>query len=301
MFTIFSCYYQYQFSCSVVSNSLLPHEPQHDRPPCPSPTARVYPNSCPLSRWCHPTISSSVVPFSSCPQSFPASGSFPMSQLFASGGQSIGVSASASVLPMSIQGRFPLGMAGLISVQGTFKSFLQHHNLKTSILLCSAFFRFQLSHPHMIIGKTIALTKQIFVGKVMFLLFKSLSRIVIFLLRSKHLLTSWLPSPSTGILEPKNKVCHCSHCFSIYLPQSDGTGGRIFIFCMLSFKPAFSLSSFISSRRSLVPLCFLPLVLVLSAYLRLLLFLPAILILASDSSSPAFPIMYSGYEINKQG
>ena len=83
-----------QFSCSVVSNSLWPHEPQHARPPCPSPTVRLYPNSCPLSQWYHPTISSSVVPFSSCPQSFLASGSFPMSQLFASGGQSIGVSAS---------------------------------------------------------------------------------------------------------------------------------------------------------------------------------------------------------------
>ena len=87
-----------QFSCSVVSESLRPHGLQHARPPCPSPTPRVHPNPCPLSRWCHPTISSSVIPFSSCPQSFPASGSFPMSQLFASGGQSIGVLASASVL-----------------------------------------------------------------------------------------------------------------------------------------------------------------------------------------------------------
>ena len=90
-----------QFSRLVVSNSLRLHEPQHTRPPCPSPTPRVHPNPCPLSRWCHPTISSSVVPFSSCPQSFPASGSFPMSKIFASGGQSIGVSASTSVLPMN--------------------------------------------------------------------------------------------------------------------------------------------------------------------------------------------------------
>ena len=93
-----------QFSHSVMSNSLRPHEPQHTRPPCPSPTPRSYPNSCPLSRLCHPTISSSLLPFSSCPQSFPASGSFPVSHLFASGGQSIGVSASTSVLPMNIQG-----------------------------------------------------------------------------------------------------------------------------------------------------------------------------------------------------
>ena len=98
-----------QFSCSVVCNSLRPHESQHTRPPCPSPTPGVHSNSCPLSRWCHPAISSSVVPFSSCSQSLPASGSFPMSQLFASGGQSIGVSASASVFPMNTQDWSPLG------------------------------------------------------------------------------------------------------------------------------------------------------------------------------------------------
>ena len=106
-----------QFSCSVISDSLLPHEPQHAGPPCPSPTPRVYPNPCPSSQWCHPTISSSVIPFSSCPQSFPASGSFQMSQLFASGGQSIGVSASTSVLPMNTQDWFPLGWTGWISLQ----------------------------------------------------------------------------------------------------------------------------------------------------------------------------------------
>ena len=106
-----------QFSHSVMSNSSQPHGPQHARPPCPSPTLRVYSNSSPLSRWCHPTISSSVIPFSSCPQSFPASGSFPMSQLFTSGGQSIAVSASASVLPMNIQDWFPLGGTGWISLQ----------------------------------------------------------------------------------------------------------------------------------------------------------------------------------------
>jgi len=106
-----------QFNHSLMSNSLWAHEPQHARPPCPSPTPGVHPNSCPLSRWCHPTMSSSVVPFSSCPQSFPASGSFPMSQLFASGGQSIGVSASASVLPMNTQDGSPLGWTGWISLQ----------------------------------------------------------------------------------------------------------------------------------------------------------------------------------------
>ena len=106
-----------QFSCSVVSNSLWPHESQHVRPPCLSPTPGVYSNSCPSSQWCHPAISSFVFPFSSCPQSLPASGSFPMSQLFTSGGQSIGVSASASVLPKNTQDWCPLGRTGWISLQ----------------------------------------------------------------------------------------------------------------------------------------------------------------------------------------
>jgi len=105
-----------QFRRSVVSDSLQPHQLQHARPPCPSPTPKVYPNLCPLSRWCHPTISSSVIPFSSSLQSFPASGSFPMSQFFTSGGQSVGVSASTSVLPMNIQNWFPLGWTGWISL-----------------------------------------------------------------------------------------------------------------------------------------------------------------------------------------
>ena len=106
-----------QFSCSVVSDSLCAHEPQHARPPCPSPTPGIHPNPCPLSQWRHPPISSSVVPFSSCPQSLPASGSFPVTQLFTWGGQSIGVSASASVLPVNTQDWSPLGWTGLISLQ----------------------------------------------------------------------------------------------------------------------------------------------------------------------------------------
>ena len=105
----------FQISHLVISDSLQPHGLQHARPPCPSPTPGIYSNSCPLSPWCHPTISSSVIPFSSCLQSFPASGSFPMSQFFTSGGQRIGASASASVLPMNIQDWFPLGWTGLIS------------------------------------------------------------------------------------------------------------------------------------------------------------------------------------------
>ena len=183
------CFSSGQFSLSVVSNSLRPHGLQHTRLPCPSPTPRTRSNSCPLSRWCHPTISSSVVPVSSCLQSFPASGSFPMSQLFSSGGQSIGVSATASVLPMNIQDWFPLGWTGWISLQA--KGLLQHHSSKASIRWCSAFFTVQLSHPYMTTGKTIPLTRRTFVDKVMSLLFNMISTLIIaFIPRSKHLLIS---------------------------------------------------------------------------------------------------------------
>jgi len=106
-----------QFIGSAVSDSLQPHKPQHTRPPCPSPAPGVHPNPCPSTWWCHPTISSSVVPFSSCPQSFPASGSFQMSQLFTWDGQSIGVSASKSILTMNTQDWSPLGWTGWISLQ----------------------------------------------------------------------------------------------------------------------------------------------------------------------------------------
>ena len=137
-----------QFSRSVVSDSLRPHEPQHARPPCPSPTPRGCPNLCSLSRWCHPTISSSVVPFSSCFPSFPASGSFQMSQLFTSGGQSIGISASTSVLPMNTQDWSPLGWTGWISLQskGLSRVFSNTTGSKAPILQCSAFFIVQLTH-----------------------------------------------------------------------------------------------------------------------------------------------------------
>ena len=177
------------------------------RPPCPSPTPRVHPNPCTLSRWCNPTISSSVIPFSSCPQSFPASRPFQMSYLFASGGQSIEVSASASVLPMNIQNWIPLGWTGWISLYSKgLKSFLQHHSSKASIRRHSAFFIVQLSHPYMTTGKTIALTRQTFVDKVMSLFFNKLSRLsscLSFLPRSLCLLISWLKSPSAVILEPR--------------------------------------------------------------------------------------------------
>ena len=155
-------------SVTQLCPTLQPHEPQHTRLPCLSPTLRVHPNSCPLSRWCHPAISSSVVPFSSYPQSFPASGSFQMSQPFASGGQSIGVSASTLGPPMNTQDWSPLGWTGWISLQskGLSRVFsnttVQKHH----------FFGAQLSlqfnsHIHTWLGKTIALTKRTFVDIVM--------------------------------------------------------------------------------------------------------------------------------------
>ena len=148
---------------TTVSDSLRPHESQNARPPCPSPTPRVYSNSCPSSQWHHPAISSSVVSFSSCPQSLPASGSFPMSQLFTWSGPRTRVSASASVLPVNTQDWSPLGWTGWISLQskGLSKSLLQHHSSKASIFRCSAFFTVQVSHPYMTTGKTIALTRRI--------------------------------------------------------------------------------------------------------------------------------------------
>ena len=178
-----------------MSDSLQPHRLQHTRLPCPSATPRACSNSCPSSQWCHPNISSSLVPFSSCLQFFPASGSFPMSQFFKSGDQSIVVSASASVLPMNTQDWSPLGWTGWISLQskGLSKSLPQYHSSKASIFQHLAFFTVQLSHPYMTTGETIALMRQTFVGKVMSLLFNILSRLVIaFLLRSKCLLISWL-------------------------------------------------------------------------------------------------------------
>ena len=186
-----------------MSNSLWPHGLQHARLPCPSPTPGVYPNPCPWSWWCHLTISSSVIPFSSYLQSFQASGSFPMSPFFASGGQSIGASASASVLPMNIQSWLPLGLTGLVSLlsrdsqESSSTTVQKHQFFGTQPSLWSN------SHIHMwLLEKTIALTVWTFVSKRMSLLFNTLCRFVIaFLPRSKCLLISWLPSLSTVILE----------------------------------------------------------------------------------------------------
>ena len=153
-----------------MSKSLQPHELQHARPPCPSPTPRVHPSPCPSSRWCHPTISTSVVPLSSCPQSFPASGSFPMSQLFTSGGETKYWSFSINISPSNEHPgliSFRMDWLDLLSVQGTLRSLLQHQSSKVSIIWLSAFFIVQLSHPYMTTGKIIALTRQTFVGKAM--------------------------------------------------------------------------------------------------------------------------------------
>ena len=150
-----------------MSDTFWPHGLQHARLPCPSPTPRACSNSCLLSPWCHPTISPSVVPVSSCPQSFPSSGSFPMSQFFASGGQSIGVSASASVLPINTQDWLPLGWICFISLQSKG---LSRVFSTTSVRRCSVFFMVQLSHLYMTTGKTIALTRWISVSKVTSLL-----------------------------------------------------------------------------------------------------------------------------------
>ena len=195
-----------QFSRSVVSDSLRPHESQHARPPCPSPSLGVHSDSCPSSQWCHPAISSSAVPFSSCPQSLPASESFPMSQLFAWGGQSTGASASPSVLPKKSQGWSPSEWTGWISLQskGLSKVFsnttVQNHQ----------FFGAQLSSQSNSyihtwpLEKTIDLTRWTFVGKVISLLFNILSRLVItFLPRIKRVLISWLQTPSAVILKVK--------------------------------------------------------------------------------------------------
>ena len=181
-----------------MSNSLQPHGLQHARFPCPLLCPKVYTNLCPLSQWCHPMISSSDIPFSCCHQYFPSSGSFPMSRFFTSGGQSIGVSALTSVLPMNTQDWSPLGWTGWISLQpkGLSRAF------SSTTIRKHQFFSAQpslWSNSHvcnMTTGKTVSLTIWIFVGKVMPLLFNMLSRFVItFLPRSKCLFISWLWSP----------------------------------------------------------------------------------------------------------
>ena len=251
----------------------------------------------PSSQWCHSTISSSVVLFSSCLESFPASGSFPMSQFFMSGGQKYW-SFSFSISPSNEYSgliSFQIQWFELLAFQGTLKSLLQQHSSKASVLWCSALFMVQLSHPYMSTGKTIALTRRTFVSKVMSLLFNMLPTLVrAFLPGSKYLcrLISWLQSPSAVILEPKKiksvtvSIVSPSVCHEVVGPDA-----MIFVLWMLSFKPAFSLSYLTFMKRLFSSSLLSAIRMVSPAYLRLSLFLEAILIPAFVSSSLAFCMM----------
>ena len=195
---------------------------------------------------------------------------------------------------------FRMDWLDLLAVQGTLKSRLQHHSSKISIFWHPAFFIVQLSYPYMMTGKNIALTRQTFVGKAMSLFLKMLSRLfIVFLPRSKHLLISWLQSPSAVILEPR-KIKSASVSPSI-CHEMMGPDAMILVFWMWSFKPMFSLSYFTFIKRLFSSSSLSPIRVVSSEYLRFLLFLLAILIPACVSSSPAFLMMYSAYKLNKQG
>ena len=190
---------------------------------------------------------------------------------------------------------FKMDWLDLLAVQGTLKSLLQHHSSKASILWHSAFIIIQLSHPYMTTEKTIPLTRWTFFGKVLPLLFSLLSLLCItFLPRSKCVLISWPKSPSAVILEP------CFHCFPNYLPWSDRSRCHYLSLLKLSFKPTFSLSSFTFIKRLFSSTSLPAIRVVSSAYLRLLIFLPVILIPNCTSHSPAFLMMYSAYKLNKQ-
>ena len=192
-----------------MSDSLRPHGLQHARPPCPLLTPRVYSNSRPLSWWCHPTISSSVIPFSSCLQSFPVFSieSVPHIRWPKCWSFSFSISPSNEYSGLI---SFRMDWLDLLAVQRTLKSLLQHHSSKASVLWQSAFIIVQSSQSYMTTGKTIALTSQTFVSKVMSLLFNMFSRLFItFLPRSQRLLTSWLQSPSAVILEPWSDGTRC--------------------------------------------------------------------------------------------
>ena len=189
----------------VVSNSLWPPWTAVCRPPCPSPSPEVCPSSCPLHQCWHPAISSSNVLFSFCPQSFPATGTFPVSQLFTWDNQNTEISASALVPPMNVWDWFSLGLLVWFPCSSrAFRSLIQHHSSKASIIQLSAFCMIQLSQPYVTTGKIIALTIWIFVSRVTSLLFNTLSRFVIASLpiSNRHLI-SWLQSPYAVILEPR--------------------------------------------------------------------------------------------------
>ena len=230
------------FSPSVMSNSLWPHGLQHARLPCPLPSPRACSNLCPLRWWYHSAISSSVFPFSSCLQSFPAPKVFSNRSVLRVRWPKYW-SFSFSISPSneySVLFSFRIDWLNLLAVQGSLQSLLQYHNSKASILWRSTFFIVQLSHPYMTTGKTIVLTRQIFIGKVMSLLFNMLSRLVIaFLPRSKCLNFMVSVTIRSDFGAPKNKVSHCFHCFPSICHEVMGLDTMIFVLWMLSFKPTF--------------------------------------------------------------
>ena len=211
-----------------MSNSLQSRRLQHARLPCSSPTPGACSDSCPSSWWWQPTISSSVIPFSSCLQSCPASGFFFSNDSVLCISWSKYWCYSFNISPSNEYSgviSFRIDWFDLPEVQGTLRSLLQHHSSKTSIFWCSAFFIVQLSHPSMTTGKTTALTKWTFVDKVMSLLYNMLSKFAIAFLPRSKCLSNFMAAVTfcSDFLARENTVCHCFHCFPIYLPWSDGT------------------------------------------------------------------------------
>ena len=285
-----------QFSPSVISNSLRPHGLQHARLRCPSSTPGAYSNSHPLRQGCHPTISSSVTPFSSAFNLSQHQGLFQ----WVSSSHQVAKVLEFQLQHQSFQWIFRTdllydGLVGSPCSPRDSQGLLQHHSSKASILWHSAFFIVQLSHPYVTTGKTIALTRWTFAGKVMSLLFNMLSRLVIaFLPRSKCLLISWLQSSSAVILEPqKIKSDTVSTISPSICHEVMGPDAMIFVFWILSLKPTFPFSSFTFIKRLFSSSSLSAIRVVSAAHLRLLIFLLAILIPACASSSPAFHMMYS--------
>ena len=279
-------------SCEVMSDSLWPHGLQHASLACPSISPGVCSNSCPLSWWCHPSISSSVAPFASCPQSFPASQLIPVNELalcirwpkYWSFNFSLSPSNEYSGLTS-----FKIDWCDLLAVQGTLKSLLQHHDSKALFLWCSTFFMVQLSHPYLTTGKTIALTIWTFVIKVTLLLFNMLSWFVIsFLPGSKHFNFMAAVTICNDFGAQEKKLCHCFNFPPSICHKVMRSDAMILVFWMLNFKPAFSLSSITLIKRLFSSSSISAIRLVSSASLRLLVFLLAILIPACDSCSLAF-------------
>src|SRR5574341_307209 len=292
------------FSRSVVSDSLRPQGLQHTRLPCPSLTPRVLKLMSiePVMPSSHLTL---CRPLLLLPSIFPSIRVFSNESVLHIRWPKYW-SFSFNISPSNEHSgliSFRMDWLYLLAVQGTLKSLLQHHSSKASILQCSAFFTVQLSHPYMTTRKTIALTRRTFIGKVMCLVFNMLSRLVItFLPRSKRLLISWLQSPSVVILEPRKiKSDTVSTVSPSISHEVMGPDAMDYVFRMLSFKPTFSLSSWTFIKRLFSSSSLSAIRVVSSTYLRLLIFLPAILIPACASSSPAFLMMYSAYKLNKQG